>query len=157
MALRRSQPARDSGTTVIELAVALAVLGVALVAVAPALPRARAGADAAAHRIQAVILSARADAARSGDDRRLEIDLTTGHVRTYSIGEAGPDSVVSDSILPLAGDVRIVVPGGDGSWTGRFGSLGRAEAAPLIVLGSTGPGWRIMTDPWTGWADVAPE
>ncbi|MET0395801.1 MAG: GspH/FimT family pseudopilin [Longimicrobiaceae bacterium] len=146
-------PARARGAagfTLVELATALFVLGLALALAAPAMPRARTGADAAAHALARVLDRGRVAAMREGVEVSVEVDAATGEFRVLAPAADGADSVLGAGRLPLDGATRLESVQGEPRVGFRFGGLGRAEGGPVRFGDAQGRGRTVTVNRWTG-------
>lgn len=147
--MRRASDPR-AGFTLVELAVALFVLGLALALAAPAMPRARTGADAAAHALARVLHRTRVAAVQAGVEVSVEVDVATGEFRVLAPAADGADSLLGAGRLPLDGAVRLEPAPGERGAVFRFGGLGRARGGP-VRFGDAEGRWRtVAVNPWTG-------
>jgi Tfp pilus assembly protein FimT len=149
----RGRARGEAGLTLVEVGVVVSVLALVLALAAPAIPRARSGADATAHALARVLGRARLAAVSGGTEVAVEIDAVRAELRVLARGPDGADSLLAAAALPVAGGTRLEVAGG----TVRFGPLGRAEGGPVRLRDAADRGWTVEVDPWTGRVRVAAE
>ncbi|HEX8455391.1 MAG TPA: type II secretion system protein [Longimicrobium sp.] len=154
--LRVSAPPREpsrygrAGMTLIELMVALAIVGIALAATVPAFrPSNERGTGAAAEALMRAWREARGDAARRGMPVDVVLEAKTGawFAITVPEDEQAPDTLRA-GILPLPSGARLT--GGNGRETMvRFDALGRARSDRVTI--EYGADRLVLSvDPWTG-------
>lgn len=145
------RPGSRAGYTLIEMATVFLLLALVVLLAAPALPRPRQGADAAARALAEVLQGARGQAVREARTVAVQLDLVSGAYHAYTVSAEGADSTTATGHLPPT-PVRVTlsVPGGEAQATLRFGALGRAEGGPIEVRDAAGAARVVAVDPWTG-------
>jgi prepilin-type N-terminal cleavage/methylation domain-containing protein len=139
-----------AGMTLIELLVAIAIVGIALGAAVPAFrPANERGTGAAAEALMRAWRDARGDAARRGVPVDVVLDAKTGAWFSITVpeDERAPDTLRT-GVLPLPDGARL--SGGNGRETMvRFDALGRARADRVTI--KHGQDRVVLSvDPWTG-------
>jgi type II secretion system protein H len=149
-------PHRPPGFTLIELAVVLVVMGIALAVAVPALPRPKSGADRAVGDVVRLLGQARGKATQSGSEVALVIDLETGRFTetTRRTAEAD-DSLMMEGAIADWSAARFRSDDGSAVMVARFDPLGGAEPAALAWDAGGGHEGEIRVDGWTGRVDVA--
>jgi prepilin-type N-terminal cleavage/methylation domain-containing protein len=140
-----------SGFTLIEMAVVLLVLGVALAVAVPALPRPRTAEEAAAAELARLLGDAREAAARRGGETTLVVALATGEFRaTLRRGREGGDSLLRRGAIAGWAGTPLARPGADSVLVARFDPLGHARVPALRWRRRDGAARALTVDPWTG-------
>jgi prepilin-type N-terminal cleavage/methylation domain-containing protein len=147
---------RPWGFTLMELAVVLVILGIALSVSLPFLvldgrPEPRAAAELVARLHQA-----RARAAREGGVVTVTVNLHHGEVRSSLRRARGrADSAVDHGTIAGWSRSQLSRRGADSLLVVHFDPLGRAVSLPLEWQDRNGRVWRLVVDPWTGESSVA--
>jgi len=139
------------GFALVELLVALVILGIALSIAAPALRRPPAGSERTASQLVLLLHHARRAATEHGRTAIVELDLTRRLFRVrMEATDSQRDSLLAEGQLPQFGDI-VPVHQDAGAWVlFRFDPFGRAEGGPVRIRHENGRATVVGVDPWTG-------
>ena len=142
--LRASASPRETGVTIVELLVAIAIVGIAAAAAVPAFRANGArGAGAATEALTDEWRRARGDAVRRGVPVEVVLEATGAWVERTAPGDGSAPDTLRTGTLPLPDGAR--VRGG----AVRFDALGRARADRVTI--EHGREIHVAwVDPWTG-------
>jgi prepilin-type N-terminal cleavage/methylation domain-containing protein len=152
---RPAFPGAGAGFTLVELAAALVVLGIAAAVVVPALGRAAPhGAGPAAKEAALEVGRARLAAVTRATPVAFDLDLASGGWVRVALPAGAPPDTMEAGALPLGPGTRL--GGGDGAAARvAFDARGRARADRLWAAGADGT-FEMEVDPWSGAARVHP-
>ena len=144
------------GFTLVELLVALVIIGMIATVAVPAL-RARGGSTTdAAKELASIYETTREIAITRRRGAVAEIDLARGSYRVLTEHEAGrPSDTLRRGTLALPGDARVSSRSARGGRARmNFDPLGRAHGDDVVLVDGKGR-YQVVADPWTGSARVA--
>jgi prepilin-type N-terminal cleavage/methylation domain-containing protein len=150
----RSGAAARRGFTLVELLVALVIIGMIAAVAVPALS-ARGGAAATAKQLVSLYGVAREVAISRGASAEAVLDLSSGALVIATVGRPGrPADTVRRAALALSPSVRLASSAARlGPARVTFDPLGRARGDDVVIADGKGR-HRVVTDPWTGAARV---
>lgn len=150
------------GFTLVEVVVAVLVIGLAVAVVAPSVPGLSFGDAKEVAPYSSLLETARRTALREGRTVAVRLDLADGRyevlalptLTTVNADNADPSTVIDTGRLRAAADLRtqpqIATP------EFRFSAEGRATGPSLRIRSSEGDTWWLSVDPWTGAVRVRP-
>lgn len=135
------------GYTLVELAVAVALVATVLALAAPAIPRSRADSDASGHELAQLLERYRVKAAKQGIILAAELSKD-GRVLLITRDVLGRDSVIGRDSFRIASTVELESGARDFNMRVWFHPHGRAEGGPFVLRGSVN---RVVeVNSWSG-------